>query len=332
MKRRSFLRSGLVTVGAALTSARVTAQNRARLAQKNEGFSPGNPFTAEGNWYKAALHVHTKTSDGDVDVVTRLKQYRDAGYHVVAVTDHWKTNDLSNLSDANFLAINGVEIHPKTQTGQPNHHLVCLDVPHPFKLDGKMPAQMLVDKVHEAGGKVIYAHPYWTEHSLDEMREIKGFVGIEVYNAHCELECAKGYNDVHIDQAFSKLGLFGLAAVDDVHKTAWVDRGWTMIRAKDLAKDSIMAAITAGYTYASTGAVISDFRVEDGVARLTCPDAVCQIRFFFSGEGGGIFRAGEGGKLLTEAQWKIRKGIKWVRAEVVDAKGKHAWTNPVAIA
>jgi len=30
---------------------------------------PANPFLQEGNWYKAALHVHTKTSDGDVDVV-----------------------------------------------------------------------------------------------------------------------------------------------------------------------------------------------------------------------------------------------------------------------
>ena len=43
-----------------------------------------NPFEQEGQWYKAALHVHTTLSDGDVDLQTRLGQYRAAGYQVVA--------------------------------------------------------------------------------------------------------------------------------------------------------------------------------------------------------------------------------------------------------
>ena len=53
-----------------------------------------NPFAIKGKWYKAALHVHTTTSDGDVDVATRIKQYRDKGFDIVAITDHRKTNDL----------------------------------------------------------------------------------------------------------------------------------------------------------------------------------------------------------------------------------------------
>lgn len=186
---------------------------------------PGNPFLQEGNWYKAALHVHTTTSDGDVDVATRLQQYQASGYQVVAITDHWKTNDLTGFSNDAFLAINSMEMHPQTGTGAPAHHLVCLDLPHPFELDRKLDAQSMVDKVREAGGKVIYAHPYWTEHSIEEMREITGFIGIEVYNTHCDLSCAKGYNDVHVDQAFSKLGLFSLVAVDDVHCSGWINRG-----------------------------------------------------------------------------------------------------------
>jgi len=36
-----------------------------------------NPFLQEGQWYKAALHVHSTTSDGDVIVPERMKQYRD---------------------------------------------------------------------------------------------------------------------------------------------------------------------------------------------------------------------------------------------------------------
>ena len=124
MDRRTFLTiSGALAAQAAASSAQqVAAQARtAPLA------SPlANPFEQEGRWYKAALHVHTTTSDGDVDVATRLGQYRAAGYQVVAVTDHWKTNDLSGYSDDGFLAISAMEAHPKTGTGAPAHHFASL--------------------------------------------------------------------------------------------------------------------------------------------------------------------------------------------------------------
>lgn len=331
MKRRTFIQFGTAAAGAAALSATAHGETAAKPSAKP--VPPENPFLLDGTWYKAALHVHTTTSDGDVDVATRLKQYREAGYHVVAVTDHWKTNDLTGFSDNAFLAINSMEAHPRTGTGAPAHHFVCLDLPHPFELDRKLKAQDLVDKVREAGGKVIYAHPYWTEHSLDEMRDITGFIGIEIYNAHCDFASAKGYNDPHVDQALTKLGLFSLTSVDDIHKTAWINTGWTMIRAKELTKPAIMAAITAGHTYSSTGAVITDFRIENNdTVRITCHPA-SKISFFYDGAGGGRFFTAKDGKPLTDASWKFGSGKrKWIRAEVVDAAGKHAWTNPLATA
>ena len=60
-----------------------------------------NPFLTDGQWYKAALHVHSTTSDGDVNVPERMKQYRENGYDIVAITDHWKTNKIDGLSDEN---------------------------------------------------------------------------------------------------------------------------------------------------------------------------------------------------------------------------------------
>jgi hypothetical protein len=332
MNRRAFIRFS-AAAGAAALSSPAGAQQAATPSAAAQPVPPANPFQQEGNWYKAALHVHTTTSDGDVDVATRLKQYREAGYHVVAVTDHWKTNDLTGFSDDAFLAVNSMEAHPQTGTGAPAHHFVCLDLPHPFELDRKLKAQELVDKVREAGGKVIYAHPYWTEHSVEEMRDITGFFGIEIYNAHCDLASAKGYNDAHADQAFAKLGLFGLTAVDDIHKTAWIDRGWTMVRAKALTKAAVMEAIGAGLYYASSGPAVTDFRIEEGTVRVACSPAA-QLRFFFNGAGGGKFFTAEAGKPRTEAKWKFaggKKVPKWIRAEVIDAEGKRAWTNPLAV-
>jgi hypothetical protein len=332
MKRRTFVGlSGLAAAGAALGSRQAGAESP-RQPPKPSVFL--NPFEQEGTWYKAALHVHTTTSDGDVDVATRLAQYRKAGYQVVAVTDHWKTNDLTGLSDAGFLAINSMEAHPQTGTGAPAHHFVCLDLPHPFELSKTLSAQALIDTVRTAGGKVVYAHPYWTAHSIAEMLEVGGYAAVEVYNAHCDLASRKGFNQAHADQLFNRGILAGLTAVDDVHKSAWLNVGWTMIRARSLTKADVMDAFAKGCTYASCGPAIEDFRVGDGTVRLRC-SPVAEIRFHFNGSGGGRLHEAPHGETITTAEWKFaggRKSPEWIRAEVVDPAGKHAWTNPLAIA
>ena len=113
-----------------------------------------------------------------------------------------------------------MEAHPKTGTGAPAHHFVCLNLPHPFELARDLPAQTLIDKVIEAGGKVIYAHPYWTAHSLEEMTEVSGYIGVEVFNAVCHLRWNKGHGSVHWDQLLNKGRLLPAVATDDVHKTS----------------------------------------------------------------------------------------------------------------
>jgi hypothetical protein len=333
MDRRTFVKlSGVVAAQAAIGSVRGAHAETpaAALATKLV-----NPFEQQGRWYKAALHVHTTTSDGDVDVRTRLAQYRAANYQVVAVTDHWKTNDLSGCSTADFLAISGMEAHPKTGTGAPRHHLVCLNLPHPFTLAQDLPAQALIDKVIAAGGKVIYAHPYWTAHSLEEMTEVSGYMGMEVFNAVCHLRYNKGHNSVHWDQLLNKGIMLPAVATDDVHKTAEINHGWTMIKAPSLDTARIMHAIASGCCYSSNGPVIEDCRIEAGVIRIaTSP--VKQVNFFFNSQAGGHVVAAEGDDTLTSAQWVFGRGKKrryqWIRVEVVDQAGNRAWTNPLAMA
>ncbi len=329
MDRRTFIKvSG--AMAAVLSAQQVNAQT-----QKNPPASAlTNPFQQEGHWYKAALHVHTTTSDGDVDVATRLAQYRQAGYKVVAVTDHWKTNDLSACSDEGFLAICGMEAHPKTGTGAPNHHFVCLNLPHPFKLAASLSAQAVIDKVTEAGGKVIYAHPYWTAHSLEEMTEVSGYVGMEVFNAICHLRYNKGNGSVHWDQLLNKGRLLPAVASDDVHKTGEINRGWTMIKAPSLDTARIMHAIASGCCYGSCGPVIEDCRIEAGCIRIATSPAK-RVSFLYDGVAGGHVVQAEGGNTLTNAQWAFgrdKSRCRWIRVEVMDQAGHCAWTNPLAIA
>jgi predicted metal-dependent phosphoesterase TrpH len=280
-----------------------------------------NPFLQEGKWFKAALHVHSTTSDGDVNVPERMQQYREKKYDVVAITDHWKTNPLEGLSDDSFLVIEGMEAHPK------GNHFVCLNLPEGFEIPQDIEPQAMIDMVNAAGGGVIYAHPYWLGHTIDDLLSVKGYMGIEVFNAVCELGPGKGYSSVHWDQLLSKDVIVPAVATDDVHSSQNVSIAWTMVKAKELTTKAIMDSLRSGCYYASCGPVIEDYRVEDGVAKIKCSQAALIL---FGGQSSyGSRIEAKDGKLLTSAEWKLPQGCKYVRAEVIDAKGNHAWVNPI---
>ena len=144
MKRRDFFR--LAGISAVSTIVPNVFAHEANVNVTNKKILT-NPFETKGKWYKAALHVHTTSSDGDVDAATRLKQYRDKGFEVVAITDHRTTNDLSGFTDKDFLALSSIEFHPKTYSGAPTHHFLGYGLPHPYKYDNSLSAQEIIDDI-----------------------------------------------------------------------------------------------------------------------------------------------------------------------------------------
>lgn len=288
-----------------------------------------NPFETNGKWYKAALHVHTNNSDGDVDVTTRIKQYRDNGFDVVAITDHRKTNDLSNFSDKEFLALSGIEFHPKTYSGAPTHHFLGLGLPHPYEYNDSLSAQVMIDDIKSKGAKVFYAHPYWTGHTFVEMTEVSGYLGVEVHNEVCQDANSAG-GHMHWDQMLNKGYVLSGLATDDLHRSADLGKAWTMIKATKLDDSSILEALENGSFYASKGPEIKDYQMgEDMIIKIEC-SPVKKIAFRTSGAGNGrVFRAEDGEDLHT-AEWDLsKKKPKWVRCEVTDKDGNTAWTNPI---
>ncbi|MFA5293007.1 MAG: CehA/McbA family metallohydrolase [Phycisphaerae bacterium] len=285
-----------------------------------------NPFEQAGDWHKAALHVHTSTSVGDVNVAIRIAQYRAKGFDVVFVTDKTKTNDLSGFNNKKFLAINGLEL---TTTASPCHFL-CLNTPRSLKLADNIPGQQLINEVKRSGGEVIIAHPYWNNITLQRLLELQDYIGIEVYNAVCDKSNARGYGNVHWDQLLNQKRYLPAIAVDDTHKDGSIlALGWIMIKTKELTAESVMNSLRSGCYYASCGPTIEDFKIENGFVNIKCSPAV-QINFFASAHLGRVIRPKDGNS-LTEAQWKFSPNCGFVRAEVIDAQGNHAWTNPIVI-
>lgn len=68
----------------------------------------------EGKFYKANLHCHTTISDGKLTPEEVKQAYQQKGYSIVAFTDHDVLVCHDELTDDNFLALNGYEMEFNT--------------------------------------------------------------------------------------------------------------------------------------------------------------------------------------------------------------------------
>jgi len=263
-----------------------------------------NPFESNGRWFKANLHTHSTTSDGEATPQQRIEQSREHNYDVLALTDHRATN------------------------GGNCYHLVALNVPFGFEPEETDDANAYVRQIKDIGGDVLIAHPYWCGHNINHLMPLTGCIGLEVYNATCT-RIGKGYSSVVWDDLLDAGNILPAVAVDDVHGGRDIFMGWTMIKAETLTLDAIMAALRTGCYYASSGPVIEDFRVQGDTVVVKCSPVV-EIHFMSKRSQGRSFYT-EPGATLTDAEREVSPELGYVRAEVLDAQGRRAWTNPLML-
>lgn len=286
-----------------------------------------NPFDLPGRWYKANFHCHSTLSDGDVSPGQRVRQYKEKGYDILAITDHRVASPTRDLSSDDFLTLCGTELHPNyphIRVDTP-HHLVCLNVPEGFSMDDEIDANEVVRRVNQLGGAVIYAHPYRYGHTINHLTAVHDYAAIEVYNASGWKVC-KELSSVHWDDLLLDGRRVGAVAVDDIHSGPDIFLGWTWIKSEQLNPESVIQALRDGAYYASTGPIIEDFRVENGVVSIKCSPCR-EIRLIGQCEYGKLFRAN--GDPLEEVSFELWEGFQYLRAEVRDENGRTAWTNPV---
>lgn len=283
-----------------------------------------NPFEQPGRWFKANLHTHTTNSDGDTPPAERVAQYREAGYDVLALTDHRTVTEIEALNSKDLLLIRSFEGHPPCPTG-PAYHLVCLNVPKGFEYVEK-PANDMIAEVNATGGAVFVAHPYWCGRTVVQILALEGVVGLEVFNSTCG-KIGRSESSVHWDYVLAAGRILPAIAVDDTHRGRDRFLGWTMIKAEALTVESIMQAVCTGSYYATGGPEIKDYRMNEGVVTFQCSPA-SEIHFHCRNNTGRSFYADEG-ELLTEVEFQPVATAGYVRATVVDARGRRAWANPI---
>ena len=305
----------------------------------------GAPWTIGGTWLRCALHAHTNRSDGELAPRHLVRHYARAGYDVLAFTDHWRITDDESV-DA-LVVVPSVELNcilPGARDGHVLGYGVTADETELHELAQQHAGlQDTSDWIEGHGGIAYLAHPYWT--GVTPGIELPdNVVGIEVYNAGCELEVGRGLSAVHWDELLEAGRLCPAIAADDSHYPAYdSDLAWTWVKAPERSRTAVVSALAAGSFYSSTGPLISNVSRGDDSIEVVC--SPCRSITLVSGRATGsavhMGRLGyrHAGRelecdrdgLVVRARLDIPPSARHVRVEVADAAGRKAWANPFPV-
>jgi len=304
-------------------------------------------FQANKNMYKANLHCHSTVSDGKYTPSELKDVYMAEGYSIIAYTDHYNSALFKNgfqchndLSDSNFLAINGCEIGvaQKNPDNLPFSEIklyhINLYATNPSI--AKAPPFMTMDyhdvdainkyiqQRNEEGFIACYNHPYWSVQDRRDYCDLKGFFAMEIYNHNCEVENSFGYSPRIYDEMLRTGRNIYCLASDDNHNVYYHDSfgGFTMINCENLEYETVINALKNGDFYASQGPQIYEISLEDNKLRVKCSDAILVV-VYTNGRAGYI----KHGVDLNEVEFELSGQDKYIRVMCRDKNYKEANSN-----
>jgi hypothetical protein len=299
-------------------------------------------FEGEGDWLRCALHAHTTNSDGELAPDLLVRHYEWAGFDVLAITDHWVRT--VEPSTRRLLVIPGTELNATAGGPEYDAHVLALGIdadPEPPG-DGFAPLAEVVRWIGAAGGVPYLAHTYWSGLRTDQFEHCEGLVGIEVYNAGCELEIGRGDASLHWDEAIERGRLLYGIAADDSHHPGY-DSGfaWVWACCAERTQAAVLDALRHGRFYSSCGPEILELDADEQAVTVRC-SPVASATLIGGPQRGSRANAGrlgypQGAEILDrdssgaltavrlERPWDAQYG----RIELADAAGRKAWTNPL---
>jgi hypothetical protein len=304
------------------------------------------PWSSEGDWLRCALHAHTTESDGEMPPASLVAHYERAGFDVLAITDHWKITEWP--STEHLLVIPSVELNCVLPGARDGHvlGLGARATPEELReLAGGYPTlEETAAWIVAREGLAFLAHPYWTGVTPGTLVLPEDVLGIEVFNAGCELEVGRGLSAVHWDELLESGRMCNALATDDSHHPGF-DSGhaWTWVRARERTAKAVLDALAAGRFYGSAGPVIEDVRIEGEAVHVS--SSPCRSVTLVSGKTtGAAVNAGRMGYLragrivetsstglVTKATLAVPPAASHARIEVTDPSGMKAWSNPFRV-
>lgn len=242
-------------------------------------------------YYKANLHCHSTVSDGAKTPEQLKADYKAHGYSILAITDHEVFIPHNELSDNDFLMLNGYEIEASGTNGKTCHLcLVALSSDNTqevcfsraylwgnakknaknvnvnkkesllFRKYNKRGINKLIETGKKYGFFVTYNHPTWSLESYPQYIRYKNADAMEITNYGCVV-CGFDDDNGHAYDDMLRNGekLFCIST-DDNHNL-YPDSspdcdsygGYIMIASPSLKYEDVTTALKKGMFYSSTG-------------------------------------------------------------------------------
>ncbi len=317
----------------------------------------------KGNFYKANLHSHSVISDGMLTAKEMKDFYIKHGYSIIAFTDHDIFITHNDLTDDNFLALNGYEIEvgftydtpfrklkichfcliasdPEMNTQYFYHRTRPVNFKEEYRSLIKADEETLdfesehtpecisymMKKCREKGFFVTYNHPTWSLESYNDYINYHGMYAMEICNYGCVVSGHPEYNErVYDDMLRAGKKIFCIGTDDNHNITEDSFGAFTVIKAENLEYKTITNALVKGDFYASQGPQIFGLYYEDEKVYIKCSDAKT-IRL--STDGRRVSRVeAPYGETIKGAAFELTPDDRYIRITVVDNEGKHANTN-----
>lgn len=314
------------------------------------------------NYYKANLHAHSTLSTGRAAPEQMKAAYKAQGYSVLAITDHNAFIPHNDLTESDFLMLNGIEYNIDSQDGtyrtchfcaialdpetelQPLFHRTeygthsLAESKKMVKFDENAPDYVrvyshagiseMMRACRDAGFFVTYNHPSWSLEHYPEYMGYEGMHAMEIVNHTCVERGYPEVNEAVLDDMLTGGKRVFCSATDDSHfLTKEAFGGFVMIGAKELSYKAITDALLAGNYYASTGALIDAIWFEDGALHIEAP--ACKEIRVCTGARRAFRKVGTEDAPVTEASFKLDHPCRYdyVRVTVTDFDGHQAFSQ-----
>jgi hypothetical protein len=299
-------------------------------------------FTAPGRFWRGNIHTHSTRSDGVLDPVEVCRRYQAQGYDFLALTDHFVGRygypivDTAPMRGAGFTTILGAELHSGAMENGELWHILAVGLPADFApsntptfvpVTDQETGPQIAARAVAAGAFVAIAHPQWSGLTLADARSITAAHAVEIYNTGCDKGCDRPDGAAIADLLLTEGRRLTLIATDDAHFSE-PDHfgGWVMVKATENQPDALLTALKAGHFYSTQGPELRDVRIEGDHLVVDCTAVVSIIA-----SGWGTGAKAVHGHSLTQGKVPLDRlnNSPWVRATVIDAAGKRAWSNPI---
>lgn len=301
-------------------------------------------------WYKGNLHTHTTTSDGDSAPLTVARWYRDNNYDFLMLSDHNVYDSIASIQTTldnenaisghkRLLLIPGEEI--SDLYGSTKVHLGGVNTTGLVGPQGGTSIANTITRCTDAiklkAGIPIINHPNLSGNSFpsSDVFAVKNLKFLEIYNGHPSADNGGGNGKPAMGDYWNDLLsrprlIWGVATDDAHHFQSWgptyanPGRAWVVVSAPSLTVANIVAGLSTGNFYASTGVVYSNVSTANNVLSMSVSGAG-PFTTTFSGKDGVVLKTDS----TNNPTYTLpTAGQLFVRAKTNASYGS-AWTQPL---